>query len=381
MQETRITHFNNLDGLRALAAFAVVFAHLSYWFEFPDTTFYSTLKFLMAFNGEWGGRLGVIFFFVLSGFLITYLLYVEQSKFGKVSLVFFYIRRVLRIWPLYYLTLLIGFVIYPTCVHLFSTVPFHENASWWMYAIFATNFDHIYHYFPSTNILGVQWSVAVEEQFYLIWPVIFIFFNRKKNFPLVLLALIFISELFFVVLGSRLNAGDYHFGSCLRYLAMGGLLGYICYQKLDRLEAVFDKISKTTTIIIYIVCLTIIMLQNPITAQFSYYKYMYHLVPMLFFSFVIIEQNFSKNSFYKIGNIPVLAWLGKISYGIYLTHMVAINIVIALFSKSQDYILLKLLLSVVLTVFISHVSYTYFEKYFLSLKDKFALVFQSQKSK
>lgn len=372
MQLEKVTYFKNLDGLRAIAAFAVVFAHLAYWFEFPETPSYQTLKFLLAFNGEWGGRLGVIFFFVLSGFLITYLMYAEQAKYGKVNLGNFYLRRVLRIWPLYYLTLLIGFIIYPLFVQLAGGAH-HENASLFLYAIFAANFDHIYNYFPSTNLLGVQWSVAVEEQFYLIWPVIFIYFNRSKNFFFLLLGLILLSELFYIKAGSRLNAGDYHFGSCLRYLSIGGLLGYICYNKTEQLLYILNKISKPLIILIYISCLTIIMLQNVITETFSAYKYIYHIIPALFFSFVIVEQNFSKHSFFKIGALPWLSWLGRISYGIYLTHMVAINIVIALFSKSQDYLLIKMILSILLTIIISHLSYTYFEKYFLSLKEKFSL--------
>lgn len=372
MQLEKVTYFKNLDGLRAIAAFAVVFAHLSYWFEFPKTTFYQTLNFFMAFNGEWGGRLGVIFFFILSGFLITYLMYVEQAKHEKVNLVYFYLRRILRIWPLYYLTLVIGFIVYPLCIQ-FAGGSHHENASWFLYVIFATNFDHIYNSFPSTNLLGVQWSVAVEEQFYLIWPIIFILFNKNTKFPFILLGLILLSELFYIKAGSRLNAGDYHFGSCLRYLSIGGLLGYICYNKTEQLLSILNKITKPIVVLIYVSCLTIMMFQNVITASFSSYKYIYDVVPALFFSFVIIEQNFSKNSFFKIGSVNWLSGLGKISYGIYLTHMIAINIVIAMFSKSEDYLLIKILLSVVITIIISKLSYTYIEKYFLSLKDKFSL--------
>jgi peptidoglycan/LPS O-acetylase OafA/YrhL len=363
-------YFENLDGLRAIAAFAVIFAHLSYWFKYPQTEFYKSFKLLLSFD-EAGGRLGVIFFFVLSGFLITYLLFAEQEKNKKINVIFFYIRRILRIWPLYFITLIIGFVIYPIYMH-FSGIDFFENSRWWMFALFLANFDHIYHAFPSTNILGVQWSVSVEEQFYLLWPLIFVLFNRRNYFPYILVTLVVLSELFSVFVAYRLNAGDYHLLACLKYLSLGALLAYFCFYKTEKVLAVLNKIKKWQIVLIYIVCIPLLFMQHFISDQFELYKRLYHILPLFFFGFVIVEQNFSENSFFKIGKFPLLSWLGRISYGLYLTHMIALNIVVALFTNGEEYVLLKNVLTILITVLISYFSYHTIEKYFLSLKNKFS---------
>lgn len=326
----------------------------------------------MSFGGNLG-RIGVICFFVLSGFLITYLMYTEQAKEGKLNIPFFYIRRILRIWPLYFMTLLVGFVIYPLILKAGGN-PHHENASWFMYSVFAANFDHIYNQFPTSNMLGVQWSVAVEEQFYLVWPVLFVLLNRSKIFPWFLGFIILSSELFSIRIGSHIAGGDYHFLSCIRYLSYGALLAYWSYHKTGLLLFVLNRIKKSITILIYIGCIVLMTLQNFLTEMFPAYIYFYHIIPVVFFSFIIAEQNFSEKSFFKIGNSRTLTWLGKISYGLYLTHMIAINIVVSILPKNPNYALPGALLAFILCVAISHFSYMYIEKYFLSWKEKFSFL-------
>ncbi|HET7818210.1 MAG TPA: acyltransferase [Bacteroidia bacterium] len=368
--QNKIVYFKNLDGLRAIAALCVIFAHLAYWLKHPDNLFFNALSFLMSFDGNLG-RIGVICFFVLSGFLITYLMYAEQTKKGKLNIPFFYMRRIFRIWPLYFLTLIVGFVIYPLILKSVG-MPYYENARWFWYAIFAANFDHIYNYFPTSNMLGVQWSVAVEEQFYLIWPILFVLLNKKKIFPWFLGLIIIASEIFSIQVGSHVPGGDYHLFSCIRYLSYGSLIAYWSYSKIESLINILNKINKTTTLLIYLVCMVLMPLQNEITKVFPTYMYLYHIVPVLFFSFIITEQNFSKNSFFKVGNFSILSWLGKISYGLYLTHMIAINIILAILPNNPNYFLLNALLSITLCICLSHYSYIYIEKYFLSWKEKFS---------
>ena len=194
------------------------------------------------------------------------------------------------------------------------------------------------------------------------------FLTKKKIFPFVLIAFILISELFSILVASHLKAGDYHFGSCFKYLSFGALIAYLCYNKIESINFLLLKINRWLSLLIYFTCIMLMFLQNELTIFFAFYNYLYHIIPILFFGFVIVEQNFSKNSFFKIGNFALLNWLGKISYGLYLTHMIAINIVIGLFTKNADFVLLKGLLSILLTILISYFSYNYFEKHFLSLK-------------
>ncbi len=368
-----VIYFKNLDGLRALAALSVVFFHLSLRFRYPNTHFYELLNFTFKFGGD-GGSLGVWFFFILSGFLITYLLFDEKSKNGNVNILKFYMRRVLRIWPLYYLTLLIGFVIYPLILH-FSGQLYSENASLFLYSIFATNFDHIYNGGPSNALLGVQWSVAIEEQFYLFWPLLFYAFCKKKYYPFILLFIIIISEyIYFQATDSYEDqySNYYHLYTNLRFLALGALGAFICFYKINWVTFVFQKLNKLVHFLIYFFGFFMIFFHTRLSLKFDWFDEIYHFAPPLFFLFIIVEQNFSNNSFFKISYFKPLTWLGRISYGIYLLHMVAIYSVIALFPESVDYFWLKILTSIGLTILLSYLSHKYYESFFIKLKSKFS---------
>jgi len=305
----------------------------------------------------------VTFFFILSGFLITLLMFKEQIKYGSLNIVSFYVRRVLRIWPLYYITLLIGFCLYP----FFLSYSYHENASQLLYLLFATNFDHIYNGNPSIGILGVQWSVAIEEQFYLIWPLIFYFLNKLNAFPFALLVLLMLSEMFWC-LSDNAAVRYYHLVSNLRYLSFGALLAYLCFFYYDQVISFLNRINYP---LVYLCSLTILLLSQKLTS-IPVMKQIVHFLPLLFFGFVIIEQSFSKKSFFKIGEIKILTWLGKISYGVYLLHMVAVYVVKLMLPKEDGFALLKVSLVVILTILFSYLSYMYIEKFFLSFKTKFS---------
>ena len=156
--------FPNLDGLRFFAFFAVFLAH----------SFYSENEAVLSSPihqqiKQWNifGIYGVNFFFVLSGFLITYLLMAEEDRFKKIHIPAFYMRRVLRIWPLYYAIVFVGFVLFPIGKQLIGESP-ELQGNIWHYIFFINNYGEP----PGTAILGVLWSIAIEEQFYLFWPLL-----------------------------------------------------------------------------------------------------------------------------------------------------------------------------------------------------------------
>jgi len=365
----RVDYFKNLDGLRAIAAFAVIFFHIALFFKLPQNAISPFLYFLFSFGGH-GGSLGVTFFFILSGFLITYLMFGEQEKNAKLNIPFFYLRRVLRIWPLYYLTVLIGFMAFPLFSRLAGEI-YAETASPWLYALFAVNFDHIYNAMPKSGILAVHWSVAIEEQFYLLWPLVFYFFSKKKSFPYLLFLIVIGSEVFYL-LGKSSIISYYHLLSNFRFLAFGALLSWFCYFKSENVTRFLNKINKPLNFIIYVVCISLLLFHQEIIDKFIFLKPLYQCILFLFFGFVIAEQNFSKNSFFKIGSFKFLTWLGKISYGLYLTHMIAIYIVLWIFRNDPRYFLPEIICTIALTILISYLSFNYFESFFLSLKNKFS---------
>ncbi|WP_374949293.1 acyltransferase family protein [Mucilaginibacter sp.] len=148
--------FENLDGVRAIAVLLVVITHI----ELHKKTF--GLKAALPFSPHNIGKTGVSTFFALSGFLISYLLLEERDNFKKIDFTDFYIRRILRIWPLYFLVVIVGFFIYPaegSTNALLMSVFLMPNVAFSLLLLPAL-FDPI-------------WSIGTEEQFYIFHPHIF----------------------------------------------------------------------------------------------------------------------------------------------------------------------------------------------------------------
>ena len=367
MEQSKRTYFENLDGLRAIAAIAVIFTHLSYFIQ-PKSAFETLIKGVISIGGM-GGKLGVIFFFILSGFLITYLLFEERKKTGEVNILKFYVRRILRIWPLYFFTLLFGFLIFP----LFSGNQ-HEVASPLMYSLFLANFDHILNGFPTLSVLGVHWSVCVEEQFYLIWPLFFVWMKKKFLFLTGVIGLILLSQFYFSVYAKNYLGGEYHLISCFKYLCIGALIAFFAFYHPAKIHRFLSQIPKWVSFVFYLSAFLFLLLQHKLIGHASWYKIVYDLVPVTLFVYVLLDQNFSSNSLFKIGKIKLLTWLGKISYGLYLTHMIALNCVVYFMKQPSENLLLLFGSTLLLTIGFSYISYTYFERYFLSFKEKFSRI-------
>ncbi len=152
-----------MDGWRAISILMVLASHSE---ELPG---FSGQKLASLFPLAFDGNLGVRFFFVISGFLITYLLIQEHDRLGEISLRNFYARRALRILPVYLLYLAVV-----ACLQFFTKL--HQAPITWIGDLtFTTNF------LPRGPISGHLWSLAVEEQFYLIWPVTFIWLGGHKK--------------------------------------------------------------------------------------------------------------------------------------------------------------------------------------------------------
>jgi peptidoglycan/LPS O-acetylase OafA/YrhL len=176
-------YYPALDGLRGLAILLVVVYHN---FGFIDVFFF--------------GWLGVDLFFVLSGFLITDILLKTVGSADYLRN--FYARRVLRIFPLYYLCLILFLVVLPNLDVAFDIKYYTDNQLWiWTYL---QNWLYIFKDPAQTNTLNHLWSLAVEEQFYLLWPLV-ILLIRKPGHLLVCMGLLLVG-----VLGLRLWIWNNH---------------------------------------------------------------------------------------------------------------------------------------------------------------------------
>lgn len=187
----QVGYFPGLDGLRAVAAALVLVHHAE------DIR----RKYHLPHLDDWSitnlGGLAVSFFFVLSGFLITFLLLREsaanQAQLPNAPLINlrrFYARRILRIWPLYFLTLLLGALLVPVLVTRWYyplSLPFQLNAVWVYYLLFL---PFLVNYWYGHHLLEPLWSIGVEEYFYLAWGPLFRFLRRFQQLPYWFLGLV-----------------------------------------------------------------------------------------------------------------------------------------------------------------------------------------------
>ena len=345
-----------LNGIRAVAALTVLFGHM--WAPF----------------GDWGVTLHwhipwpsgpVTTFFVISGFLITFLLMNEIGKTDDVSIPKFYMRRILRIWPLYYTYLALA---------LLATWLLHDdiNNAAWFYTFFSGNISHalglgiipLFHF----------WSLGVEEQYYLWYP--WLVKYSKKH------VLTFVSALFVCWFGVKLAA--YVFGGkgityrilgvtqfdCMMLGAMGAIMYYrktewFCKLCANRIVAIFAWVLFFTS------GLYANYIPSPVRNEFI------ALISLFVIMAGLLRKPLLENR--------VMNYLGQISYGIYVIHPLLLYVLTRLISPtdfmSDNVASIVIFVTITaLTIGLAGLSYKYFEMPFLRLKSRFSVV-QSTNSK
>lgn len=370
-QPLKQTYFPNLDALRGIAAISVVLWHIEMLkpnFNFETLPFNSLL--------QTGGSIAVTLFFVLSGFLITCLLLNEREKKQKIFLKEFYIRRTLRLWPLFYLTLFICYIIVPQFFPSFSA-----NASWYSFflnALFLTNITYVIQQLPP---LGTAvWSIGIEEQFYIFWPLVL----KKRNSQSLLKILVWIILVIYILKAALVYFSSYHAFihkmrilvnitryDCLLVGAVGALLYKGCVIKIGRLQINYSFFSGfAAQVTLYFLLLITILANSFYDVPIIHQWYSFLFMPM------ILNMATNEKSIVKIDN-AILNYLGKISYSIYLLHMFVIA---ALFKflipywQNTDFIIQNFVIyGLVLfsTILVASGSYYLIEKPFIRLKEKF----------
>jgi peptidoglycan/LPS O-acetylase OafA/YrhL len=382
MQHTKI-FFPNLDGLRFFAFFVVFINHVT-----GSTGYLTNNQWFNFFRSHflWNGDLGVSFFFVLSGFLITYLLLEEKKITGKINVFHFYIRRILRIWPLYFLIVALCLLVFPLfddyIAYRFPIGVSIDDLNPWFYLTFTGNFDFIYNG-VSNFLIGVLWSVSIEEQFYLLWPLVIAITPRKYLLPL-FVSIITGSILFrFFYANGDIMIIKYHSLSCVSDLATGAVIAYLATKEtfIERLR----NIAKYKIIFIYLIILLFIPLRFYVWKLGEYYVFASSIVPVIFsflFAFIILEQNYAGQSFYKMSNSKIFSSLGKFTYGMYCFHMIVLFLVLYILDyfgmnviRMNKYgLIISAVLGLSFTILISKLSYRYFESNFLRLKGRFSRI-------
>lgn len=344
----------NITGLRFFLAFFVIIFHLSEFSSKHEIPFYSKLPIFSK------GFESVCMFFSLSGFLIIRQLYVEKSILNTISLKKFFLRRSLRIFPLYFLILFFGLLYYNYFLPSIGFIGGYNTnynilvglllSIFFMPNIFASLYS------PG-GIIETLWSIGIEEQFYLFIAPILYWIPLKKHFYFLILFTITFFILFFYLKGNVFSRFDMLFfyfttSGCISLLL---LKGNFCFK---------NRIFAYITLILFIIYFTTNMYENKLS------HVGYHFVSMLLFSSVIGVLSLDSYSFL---NNKIITYLGKISYGIYMYHSIVIQffgfVYLKLFSKLKISDVLIIIfynfLVISITIIISHFSYHYFEKYFI----------------
>lgn len=345
-------YFKNLDGLRAIAAITVFFNHFGYTYKHD---IYEANKILQVIFEQF--QHGVTLFFVLSGFVITRILINTKNNDNYFKR--FYFRRVLRIFPLYYLYLIIHFYVFYPLVNGYSPPLIHQIPTYF----YLQNFD-IFNWF-TINSPGHYWTLAVEEHFYLFWPLL-IFFVNNKNFKYVF-SILFV----LVILLKYLMHTNGYFISQFTFTRMDQLMmgGVLAFMELNNF---FKKSNNFRVVLgsglIFTLSLLGLLIAFPQTSTIMWVS-KHTIIGLILFA--VIGALLFENRLKLINWIlesKILQYYGKISYGFYVWHFFAIKMLYNFYSFNN--FIFDFILTFVFSTILAHFSFFYFESYFLKFKDR-----------
>lgn len=343
-------YIHSLDGLRGIAVLAVIAYH-------------------MDFNWASGGLLGVTIFFVLSGYLITNLLMMEWDQTNTINLKEFWFRRARRLLPAMFSML---FII-TAWVTLFEQSFLSKlREDFLAAALYVSNWWYIFQdlsYFEAMgtpSLLTHFWSLAIEEQFYIIWPIfIFVallFKMKKKHIMITTIVIAVISALAMALLyDPNVDPSRVYYGTDTRVFSLlsGAALAFfwpsqkLAKQVPTQLRIVLDITGAAALVIIFVII--------ALTNQYGSFLYYGGMVLVSILSVILIAtlvHPASKLS--KLMSFKPLCWIGARSYGIYLWHYP----IILLTSPKVDigeFSFTRFLFQIVLILVVSSLSYTYIE--------------------
>lgn len=373
----------NLNGLRYLACMVVIVTHTEMikWVYGMENYYTEGLKRF--------GHLAVISFFVLSGYLITYLLMAEKTKMGTISIKNFYMRRILRIWPLYFFTILLGLFVWP---HIpFFEIPGQasiQDVNFWsmalLYLLILPNIAvKVFNPNP-VPLLGPSWSIGVEEQFYFMWPwlvkmsknILHTLFGVVIVYNIVLFALMYLSKGQVNTSPLRITLSVWE-NFCISTMAIGGLLAWVKYNKKEALlKILYHPVVDIGTYVAFF-GLVVIGVRFPIFHS-EIYAFM--------FAVMILNLSSNPNSFVNMEN-RFFNYMGKISYGTYMFHILSIFVIFKLFRPVFDGLphqvvsLIVIVFSTLFVTLISSLTYNYLEEPLLKMKGRFSSIISGDMAK
>ena len=356
MSNNKSKYLPSIDSLRALAVLAVIIYHV-------DVNYLP------------GGFLGVDLFFVLSGYLISSLIIKEYRKTGSLNLYNFYIRRARRLLPAVYFMITVGLVV----MVLFSEVLLRKSHLDAIFGyIYSSNWWYIFHKLDYFDSFGAQspfkhlWSLAIEEQFYMIFPLLFLLVNRKKkskdgtyklnkNFLYVVLGLILVSLIAHILLFDINNISRIYFGTDTRaFSLLVGVVGAILYP----MERLYAKVTPQQNMLYSVVSLVSIATLITVMIYTSEYNTLLYrggfLLVAILGLIVIISSGKQHTLMSRLLSFKPVVFIGKISYSLYLWHFPVLVLTTPV-SEIGNPNIIFVILRVVLTFVLATASYMFVE--------------------
>ena len=284
-------------------------------------------------------------------------------------------RRILRIWPLFYFCVFFGFIVFPFIKTFFGQTP-NETANWIYYVTFTNNFDFIAKGLPDASILGVLWSVAIEEQFYLVWPII-LYILPKDKYWIAFTTVIAGSLVFRCIYIDNTAMLENHTLSCIGDLAIGAMGAWLINEK-TKFKNFIENMKKYQICILYLSLIIIFLFRKEMLMSITGIRIFERAFIAVIIMFIILEQCYAKKSLFKMKNLKIISNLGIITYGLYCLHfigiLITINItrILCINTHLWQVICIDMPVSLLLTILIAKISYRIYEKPFLKLKDRFA---------
>lgn len=376
-------YFSGLNSLRFIAACVVIIHHVEQlkslysYSNYFDTVFVHNI-----------GSYGVTFFFALSGFLITYLLLVEQKILNVIDVQKFYIRRALRIWPLYYLLGILSLIVLPHIQVL--NIPVWQDeldknclTQIILYLTFLPNIAiNFFGLIPHANQV---WSIGVEEQFYLLWPLVVKYSRNIWNAIFKVMGFYLIIKLIMIAVleiyadNPDTSAKFFPWSQLINYtridcMAIGAIGAAYLFYNPQALKPFYSSFSQYFLYIVSLLFLAVGGISGTVLWHFN--QEIFAALSTL----IVLNIATNPTSIFQLKN-KTLDYLGKISYGLYMYHCLCIAIAFYLVNQFTSYSisgltgnLIAYTLSFALTILVSALSYHWIEQPFIRQKYKFARV-------
>ena len=356
MSNNKTRYLPSIDSLRALAVLAVIIYHI-------DVNYLP------------GGFLGVDLFFVLSGYLISSLIIKEYKKTGTLNLYNFYIRRARRLLPAVYfmITVCLVFMVLFNGVllrksHLDAVFGYIYSSNWW----------YIFHKLDYFDSFGAQspfkhlWSLAIEEQFYMFFPLIFLIFNRRKkeegeqsslnkNFIYIVLGLILMSLITHILLFDINNINRIYFGTDTRaFSLLVGVVGALIYP-MDKLSSPTNAKESVLYSVVSLTSISTLIAVMFYTSEYNTWLYKGGFLLVAILGLIIIISSGKQHTFIsKALSFRPIVFIGKISYSLYLWHFPIIVLTTPV-SEIGNPNLFYVTLRIILTFIAATLSYLFVE--------------------